>query len=397
MPHDPCDARCLATAPPKPAVRPIRRPRRLPSMALLFTGLLGAAAAQADLISVANPPPQLLQYASPTPSVASRAFATTTFYGTLRASQGCNLANAQAWACRKFVDRLDPGADTNYASQATNTPGATASVSRGGNAFDTAAGFADYQVPIANSRAQSDYGSNKAEALARYAGSWDETRVESTNDSTLRTEEDFTGSAGAGASSVWADAFTTAIGGPVTFVFSVKQHQATTYVQPDQFRENFLSRDGDGFGEFLLQLFTLDRITTYGDGERNPFIEGFELLTQASLDFDTASPDGTQFLSLAFDAAAGGMYSLVSLLQVEVNDNARLDLFGTASLERIEVGDGQHLTFASGSSYRLLFPNGEPQDPGTVPEPATLALLTCASLAMGATHRRRQKRDRAQL
>lgn len=436
MPHDPSDTNCLATAAATPATStdphpvaglgavsstgrrdrmpkpPSNRPhpegsskdpstlrpssrtlRRASRMALLFAGLLGSAVAQADPIPVNPPPPQLLEYASETPSVLSRAFATTTFVGSLQVRQGCAGENSQAWACRILVDQRDSLAAGNYVSQSTNTQRTTASASRGDTAFDNKDGFADYQVPVANSRAQSDFGSNKAEALARFAGDWNETRVLSTNDSTQRKEEDFFGRAAAGATSVWADAFTALTGGTVRFVFSVTQHQATVYEGLFHLADGE-RREGDGFGEYLVQLLDLRSPVTYGDGERFPFQDGFALLAEASLGFDTGSPNGKQFLSLEFDAVADGLYSLVSLLSVEVVDNALLDLFGTASLERIEVGEGQQLAFASGTAYNFVFPDGEPQDPGTVPEPATLALLLCASVAMGTAHRRRSLRGR---
>lgn len=393
MPHDPCDADCLATAPPKPAVRSSRRPCRLSRTALLFAGLLGSAVAQADLIALNPPPPQLLKYASETPSVLSRAFATSTFVGTLQ--QSCIGGNSQAWSCREDVDQQD--AQANRVEQSTDARSTTASATRDPTAFNSATVFADYSVANANSRAQSDFGSNKAEAFARYAGTWDETRVESPNDGAQRKEGPFASSATAGATSVWADAFTASIDGTVRFVFSVTQHRGETY---DGLQVPvpgvFTSNPGDGFGEYLVQLFDLKSSVTYGDGERFPLQDGFALLAEASLGFDTGSPDGKQFLSLEFDAVADGLYSLVSLLSVEVVDNALLDLFGTASLERIEVGEGQQLAFASNTAYRFVFPDGEPQDPGTVPEPATLALLLCASLAMGATRRRRPLRSLGQ-
>jgi hypothetical protein len=354
---------------------------------LLFAGMLGAVAAQAGLIVGARPP-ELAAFASDTSSVFSQAAAASTFYGTLQ-SRACVGFNAQAWSCRETVEQLDPLADANRRVQTTSDPGTTVSASRDGRAFDTDDGFADYLVANARSRARSDFGSNKTEALARDAASWNETRVLDGDDGTLRTEEDFNSSAWAASTSRWVEAFTTAIDGPVTFVFSVTQHQAQLFggsLEPE--RGSIDRRAGDGFGEYILQLFDLNRPTTYGDGERFPFQEGFELAADASIGFDASSPNGTQHLFLTFDALAEGRYSLVSQLQVEVIDNALLDLFGTALLERIEVGAGQTLDFVSGTPYRIVAPDDDPQGPGTVPEPATLALLALGLAGVAASRGR---------
>jgi hypothetical protein len=369
---------------PSPLRPSSRTPGHASRLALLFAGLLGAAVAQASLITLNQRPPQLLEYASPTPSVLSRAFATSTFVGTLQ--QSCIGGNSQAWSCREDVDQQD--AQANRVAQSTDARGTTASASRDPTAFNSATAFADYSVANANSRAQSDYGSNKAAAFARYGGDWTETRVEGVNDGTLREAGPFTGSAVAGATGVWVDSFTADADGTVRFVFSVTQHQGATFDGLSVVPGVFKSREGYGFGEYLVQLFDLESTTTYGDGERYPLVEdAFTLLTEASLDFDAESADGRQLLYLEFAAVAGGRYSLVSQLSVEAVDNALLDLFGTASLERIELGQGQQLAFASGTAYSFVFPNNDPQDPGTVPEPTTLGLLLCASLAMGATRR----------
>lgn len=366
--------------------------------ALVGAGL-AALPARAGIVGIGEEPPALAQYAADAATLQSSAVATSTFRGSLQLQSCGDFSNSQGWSCRTIVDSQDYQA--NRVEQSTGSSGIV-SAQRTNQSFNVGGSFpafADYSIATAEARAQTGYGSNKAEATARGATTWDETRVRDADDSDLKTEEGFVSSSIAAARSLYTEVITAATDGLVKLVFSLKLHAAQLYALAGGYGPNNAPREGDGFADLTVQVFDLDRPTTYGDGEQNPFLDSYELVAEALIQRNPSSPNGTQVFTLEFDAVAGGRYSLVSLLALEVMDNARLDLFGTASLDRIEVTSGQQLTFASGTVYQVCDPVcpsvGPDPDPGdgngggTVPTPGTLALSLAGALGMAVTRRRR--------
>lgn len=358
--------------------------------ALIGAGL-ACSTAHADIIVDGNPAPMLAPYASNTATIQSSAIATSTFRGSLRLQSCGDFSNSQGWSCRTIVDSQDYQA--NRVEQSTTSPGIVMSAERTHQSFNVSGSFpafADYDIATAEARAQTGYGSNKAEATARSAATWDETRVLDADDSTLKTEEGFVSSSIAAARSLYTEVISAAADGLVKLVFSLKLHAAQLYTLAGGYGQNNTPREGDGFAELAVQLFDLGQPTTYGDGESDPFLDSYAPVAEALLQRDPSSPNGTEVFTLEFDALAGGSYSLVSLLALEVMDNARLDLFGTASLDFIEVTSGQQLSFASGTAYLVcdpVCPSVEPDpdpgtDTGTVPEPGTLMLSLAAVLGL---------------
>ncbi len=383
-----------------PACR-ARSATRFAVVAAAVGAALAVSPAQADVIVGGNPAPRLAGYASDAATLQSSAVATSTFRGSLRLQSCGAFSNSQGWSCRTIVDRQDYQA--NRVAQTTTSSDAVSAdrTNQSFNVSGTLAAFADYTIATASARAQTGYGSNKAEATARNAATWSETRVRDADNAELRTEEGFVSSSIAAASSLWTEVITAAADGVVKLLFSLKLHAAQIYttflgITPGG-SEGFEMREGSGFAELAVQLFDLDQPTQYGDGDTEPYVDGFALVAEALIQHDASDPNGTQTFELVFDARAGGRYSLVSLLALEVMDNARLDLFGTASLDRIEVTSGQQLTFASRTNYLVcdpVCPSVEPEpDPGggTVPEPGTLLLSLAAVLGVATSRGRRRR------
>lgn len=374
---------------------------RLALAAALIGAGLAVSPAQAEVVLEGNPPPALAQYASDAATLQSSAVAISTFRGSLLLQSCGDFSNSQGWSCRTIVDSQDYLA--NRVEQSTTSSGIV-SAERTNQSFNVVGesfpAFADYEIATAEARAQTGYGSNKAEATARNATTWDETRVRDADDSELKTEEGFVSSSIAAASSLYTEVLTAAADGLVKLVFSLKLHAAQLYAFAGGYGPNNTPREGDGFAELTVQLFDLDQPMTYGDNEQYPFLDSYALVAESLIQRDPSSPNGTEVFTLEFDAVAGGRYSLVSLLALEVMDNARLDLFGTASLDRIDVTSGQQLTFASRTPYLVCDPVCPSVDPdpdpgnGTVPEPGTLALSLAAAVGMAMTRGRRRRSAR---
>lgn len=386
---------------PTPACLEGRRtaPSRLAAAAALIGASLAFSSARADII-IANPaPPSLVEWASASPQISSRVIVYNTFYGSVVKPGGCVGQNSQMWSCREIVNSQDTVANSR---EMTTTTTSVVTETRSGQDF----GDPDYAVAQATARAQTTYGSNKAEAIARGAGTWTETRVQQDVANAPVIGIEGNSSSYGAATSRWSDVITATSDGLVKLVFSLKQHAGAIYsdfigvgANPGGMllTDQATAREGDGFGSFTVQLFDLANPVTYGDGEIHPFVDGYALVAGGSILRDARDQNETVWLELTYDAVAGRQYSLVSELGLEVLDNAWLDLFGTASLDRIEVGTGQQLTFASGTQYNVVGPTVNPgPDPGTVPEPGTLLLGIAALLGLGATRGLRRRASTVQ-
>jgi len=369
---------------------------RLAVFATLISTSLVFSPVRADLIPVNPAPPALAEWASATEQVYSRVIVNNTFYGSVVKDGGCVGQNSQMWNCRDIIDSQDSQA--NSVTSETNTS-ATVSATRDGSDFGTA----DYAVAEATARAQTNFGSNKAEARASAAGDWIETRVDQDVPDPQETYIDGTSSSFGAALSRWTEVITATADGVVKFVFSLTQHAGELIasfggIAPGgtNLNDTATPREGYGFGEFIVQLFDLGTPTTYGGGEQYPIIDGYALVGEGALQRDASDPNETVLLEVILNAVAGRDYSLVSQLSLEVGDNAWLDLFGTASLDRIEVAAGQQLTFASGTAYNVVGPTVDPDpDAGTVPEPGVLMLSLAGLLGMAATTHLRRRREAA--
>lgn len=357
-----------------------RRCRRvLSTAATAAVALLAAAApAHADLILADEvPPPSLLEYATGTPQLRSRALAVTTLRATGRAPV-CTSSYA-FWECRTEIDRQD-WIEPDNRSEEIEAGRGLARATRDAFSFDGL----DYSVAEARARAQSDYRRNRAEVVAEHAGRWSETRVNGAWDGATETQDGFVSHGLAVASSLWADAFTPSIDDVLTLRFAVEQHGrglGSPFVVPDP---SFTPYDGWADGRFSVQVFDLGQITQYGLGD-GAFVEGPALVAVGELDRTGEDGAGRVWLELMFSVLAGRDYALVADLTLSAEDNGWLDMFGTATLAEIRVGAGQALRFASGTAYDISGPSA----PGVVPEPGSLALLLAGLASMAGVARRR--------
>lgn len=320
----------------------------LRSAGALLLGAAIATAAHADFLD--NPrPPALLEYATPTPQLSSRAVAISDFDGSRRRT-ACDDSWA-FWSCRELYSAA--GEDRQQRQD-----DGIAAAERGSGTFARV----DHTHAESWARARSNFGSNRAEAHAYHSFTWTETRVNSAWDPTTNTI-DGASSAWAFAESLWAEAFTVAEDGPLTLQFVLRQHGVPgdpPFVLPGPY-ERFWS---DGEGVLEIQVFDLDTIVSYDRGDGSP-IDGPALVAATSLVRSFADGVGSSPVQLSFDLLASTNYALVSRLSLSAYNDARIDMYGTAELERILVAPGQSLVFASGTSYTV----------SVVPEPAAWALM----------------------
>lgn len=333
-----------------------------------------------------NPPPNLLGFASDTPSLQSSASAMSTYKGSLRFTP-CSDSGA-FWACRQEIDKRWTHDPDNQVSSLVNNNG-VASAERRASAFDTTEAtpqinysvFADITPATSHARARTDYGSNRAEAAAWNARSWTETRVQSAWDPVESSITGYSQSA-AGASSIYTEVFTPDQGGRIVLNFALEQHAGSG--RPSFQGPAYDLFSGYAGGTLSVQVFNLDDTIEYWWGESyesRRTQEGFAIVGEnyASREWDEGP--GTSFMSLAFDVVAGNRYSLVSAFSVLAENNASVDFYGTASLESILVTPGMNLAIGSGTTYAVA----------SIPEPQTYALLLAGLGLVGWAARRRNR------
>lgn len=333
---------------------------------LLAWAALGATTAQAQILPGPSRPPALLAYATDTPQRLSEAAAQSSFDGSRRVpSLDCD-DNWRFWSCRELF--ADEGEDRQQVDD-----GSVVTAERRAGVFPRV----DHTHAESWARARSDYGSNRAEAHAVTSFAWTESRVASAWDPTVTSIEGAS-SGWAIATSLYTEVFTPATADPISLEFVLRQHDtggSPAVTMPGPY-EPFWSA---GEGVLEVQVFDLDRIVDYRSGETD--VAGPALVGGDSLVRDWGDGAGSSFLQLSLDLAAGGRYALVSRLSVSAFNNARIDMYGTAELERILVAPGQTLGFASGTAYNV----------SAVPEPAAWASMLAGMTLVAAWVSRRRR------
>ena len=269
------------------------------------------------------------------PTLESRAVAWSTYLGSY-AFTPCSDSLA-FWACRGTIESQSAFEPENR-DEASAAHGSTVSAERDARAFDSAGAFLDVTPATSSAKARTDFGRNQAQASAWNSRVWEETRVGSANNPAQSSIIGVT-HAGAAAWSTYSEIFTPDKSGQIILQFELEQHvgggrPAFSGPLADRFYEGY------GNGSLLVQVFSLDAMfgtPTVGTG-------------RISRNWDSGA--GTSFLDIAFDVEAGKRYRLVSELQVEASENASVDFFGTASLERILVTPGMALAVGSGRPMR---------------------------------------------
>ncbi|MEW5966958.1 MAG: FxDxF family PEP-CTERM protein [Pseudomonadota bacterium] len=359
-----------------------------PSNSLVLAALLGTslmfpladASAQGFLDN--NEPPALLDYATGTPLRESRVTAWSTYQGSLRFTP-CSDSGA-FWACRNVFNSTDASNPANRAEAMATNNNAVSAV-RTATAFDYTQSttqinysyFADITPATSGAKAQSDFGSNRAEASAWNGRYWTETRVQNAWDPTESSVYGAT-SSGAAAWSTYTEVFTPSADGQITLEFELRQHPSGGNPGGTTGYPN-VKYDGYAVGSLLVQVFDLDSLHEYWRNDSSYPIEGPAFIGSGEIGRDWMDGTGTSFLSVVFDVTGGTRYSLVSQLSVFAEENASADFYGTASLERILVTPGMSLGIGSGSTYNIA----------AVPEAETYAMMLAGLGLVGFAARRR--------
>jgi hypothetical protein len=315
-------------------------------------------------------PPSLLDFANAEPTLYSGASAEAFYQGSRRVPAiECNESFA-FWSCRE-----DDYSET-LRDDVESFDGSTVSAERKASDFErTDAGQA-----TSKARAATEFGSLRVEAYAANGSVWEETRV---NSSEVPDTRSIIGQSSAGASAVSrsTEVLLASADGAVSLQFSLANHPG--FFQPGgSFFANSTPLPADGAADLNVQVFNLDVITQYTSLslEFQP-IDGFLLVGSGSDGRDLEDPAMETFLGITFNAVAGQRYSIVSQLAVSASNDAAMNLFGTASLDRILVQPGQVLSFASGTAY----------DIAVVPVPAALPMLLGGLGLLAAGTRRRAR------
>lgn len=304
------------------------------------------------------------QAAAQSPTRESRAVALSTYQGSY-AFPSCSDSLA-FWACRGTLSSASAFEPENR-DEASATNGSVVRAERDANAFDSSNGFVDITPATSSAQARTDFGRNQARAAAWNSRSWTETRVSSADDPTQSSIIGVT-HAGAAAWSTYSEILTPDKDGEIILQFELDQH---TGIGRPGFSGPVSDRfyGGYGNGSLLVSVVALDPIGG------SPFVGDGRVSRSWGLG------SGTSFLDVAFDVLAGKRYRVVSELQVEATENASVDFYGTASLERILVTPGMALAVGSGTAYAVT----------AVPEPETYALMLAGLALVGWAARRRRR------
>ncbi|WP_326534799.1 PEP-CTERM sorting domain-containing protein [Pseudorhodoferax sp.] len=348
---------------------PLRAAALLAASLALLAGSLSARAGQVAF-------PEYLPYATAVPQLESSATARSSFHGSQR-----NDACTSSWAFWECRNRLDVALwDPANQVQMTVNDGSVARADRLEGTFPNV----DFAHAIGRSRARSGFGANLAEAHARDAFYWTETRIAGTWDPTVSSMNGHS-EAIANATSLWTDVFVPSADGQVSLVFELRQHTGTTGLgsntrgpvpMPHQRFE------GDASARFSVEVFNLDDIVDYWLFDSSSPIVGPQIVADAELWPELGVLSSS--LTVVFDVTAGARYTLVSSLTAAASNYGSVDLYGTAELQQIWVTPGLSLLSYSGTDYKV----------GTlvsaVPEPGTWLLMAAGLGVFYAAGRRRR-------
>jgi hypothetical protein len=169
------------------------------------------------------------------------------------------------------------------------------------------------------------------------------------------------------------DPFVASGAGEATFRFSIERHATPT--GPDgliAFSDPFKSFSYYRSLDIGTESGALD-VLLYKLGGASPSLVKSE-------QFDISAVPGVGDFSFAAMLEDGAEYAFIVSLSAFAQWDGAMDLYGTATLSRIQIQAGQSLSFTSGSLYSVT----------TVPEPETWAMLTVGLALCIFAARRRQ-------
>ena len=232
-------------------------------------------------------------------------------------------------------------------------------------------GFHTYAM----TRAQSDFGVNRASAYTDYGAMGQDVQGNASADVRVTS--------GGTANSVWRDAWTFSTNGHFNATIRAdgqSSRQTANLTLPSTFTPFGFPSEWS----YDIKVWDVDHLTPDSDHILEPTLVGAASLLE-TIAWNESRPSLASLLSLNFDFASGVQYVVIAELRVNAMNGRDIDVYNTARLTDVALSNGASLSTLSGHDYLASIAG-----PSSVPEPGTAWLLSPALLALIGVRRKRK-------
>ncbi len=230
-------------------------------------------------------------------------------------------------------------------------------------------GFNNYAM----TRAQSDFGVNRASAYTDYGAMGRD--FQANGNAEVRV------TSGGTANSVWRDAWTFSTNGHFNATIRAdgqSSRQTANLTLPSTFTPFGFPSEWS----YDIKVWDVDHLTPDSDRILEPTLVGAASLLE-TIAWNESRPSLASLLSLNFDFASGVQYVVIAELRVNAMNGRDIDVYNTARLTDVALSNGASLSTLSGHDYLASIAG-----PSSVPEPGTAWLLSSALLGLIGVRRR---------